>query len=52
MLVRSYHNFAWVGLFNGRSLTPNSEAELDAVLWSAIATVTSFPAHDLFSTFP
>jgi N-acyl-D-amino-acid deacylase len=51
MLVRSYHNFSWVGLFNGRSLTPNSEAELDAALWNALAGVTSFPAHDLFSTF-
>jgi len=52
MLVRSYHNFSWIGLFNARSLTPNSEAELDAVLWSALAGVTSFPTHDLFSTFP
>jgi N-acyl-D-amino-acid deacylase len=52
MLVRSYHNFAWVGLFNARSVTPNSEAELDAVLWNAINGVTSFPTHDLFSAFP
>jgi CubicO group peptidase (beta-lactamase class C family) len=51
MLVRSYHNFSWVGLFNARSLTPNSEPELDAALWKALAGVTSFPAHDLFSTF-
>ena len=53
MLVRSYHNFAWVGLFNARSFTPtsNSEPALDAALWSALAGVTSFPAHDLFSTF-
>jgi CubicO group peptidase (beta-lactamase class C family) len=51
MLVRSYHNFSWVGLFNARSLTPNSEAELDAALWNALAGATSFPAHDLFSAF-
>jgi N-acyl-D-amino-acid deacylase len=51
MLVRSYHNFSWVGLFNARSLTPNSEAELDAALWSALGGITSFPTHDLFSTF-
>ncbi len=51
MLVRSYHNFSWVGLFNARSLSPNSEAELNAALWSALAGVTSLPTHDLFSTF-
>jgi CubicO group peptidase (beta-lactamase class C family) len=51
MLVRSYHNFSWVGLFNARSVTPNSEAELDAALWNALGGATSFPTHDLFSTF-
>jgi N-acyl-D-amino-acid deacylase len=52
MLVRTYNNFVWIGLFNGRTVSPiNSEAELDAVLWSAFAGVTSFPTHDLFSTF-
>ena len=51
MLVRTYHNFSLVGLFNTRSLTANLEAELHAALWNALAGVTSFPAHDLFSTF-
>jgi CubicO group peptidase (beta-lactamase class C family) len=51
MLVRTYHNFSLVGLFNARSLTANLEVELDAALWNALAGVTSFPAHDLFSTF-
>jgi N-acyl-D-amino-acid deacylase len=51
MLVRTHHNFAWVGLFNTRSLTANLEAELDAALGAAFAGATSFPAHDLFSTF-
>ena len=51
MLVRSYHNFAWVGLLNSRSLTANLEAELDAALWAALAQSTSFPSGDLFSTF-
>ena len=51
ILVRSYHNFSWVALFNARA--GNSfDAELDAALWNALAGVTSFPAHDLFSTFP
>ena len=51
MLVRTYHNYSWVGLFNTRSLTANLEAELDAALAAAFAGVTSFPTHDLFSTF-
>jgi N-acyl-D-amino-acid deacylase len=52
MLVRTYNNMVWIGLFNGRTVTPtNSESELDATLWNARAGVTSFPTHDLFSTF-
>jgi N-acyl-D-amino-acid deacylase len=51
MLVRTYHNFAWVGVFNARSLTANLETELFNALWNAHAGATSFPAHDLFSTF-
>ncbi|HVE48071.1 MAG TPA: serine hydrolase domain-containing protein, partial [Casimicrobiaceae bacterium] len=51
MLVRTYHNFSMVGLFNARSVTPSSEAELYATLWNALAPITSFPTHDLFSTF-
>jgi N-acyl-D-amino-acid deacylase len=50
-LVRSYHNFSWVALFNARSWTPNFDNELNAALWDALAPVTTFPAHDLFSTF-
>src|SRR5687768_12238449 len=51
ILVRSYHNFSWVALFNARATTGNFDAELDAALWTALAQVTSFPTHDLFSTF-
>jgi CubicO group peptidase (beta-lactamase class C family) len=52
MLVRTYDNVAWIGLFNGRTVSPvNSEPELDAALWKAFAGVTSFATHDLFSTF-
>ena len=50
MLVRTYHDFSLVGLFNTRSLTANLEGELYAALWNALAGVTSFPTHDLFST--
>ena len=51
ILVRTYHNFAWVGLFNTRSLTANLEAEVDAALAKAFGGVTAFPTHDLFWTF-
>jgi N-acyl-D-amino-acid deacylase len=51
MLVRTYHNFSLVGLFNTRSLTANLEAELDAALRNGLAGVTSYPTHDLFPTF-
>ena len=50
ILVRSYHDFSWVALFNAR-IEPGFTSELDAALWDALARVTSFPTHDLFSTF-
>jgi N-acyl-D-amino-acid deacylase len=52
LLVRSYHNFSWVALFNARSTTGNFDGELDTALWNALAQVTTFPTHDLFSSFP
>ena len=52
MLVRTHNNVAWIGLFNGRTMSPtNSESELDATLWKAFTGVTSFPTHDLFASF-
>jgi N-acyl-D-amino-acid deacylase len=51
ILVRSYHNFAWVALFNARPATGNLDGELDSALWNALAHVTSFPTHDLFASF-
>jgi N-acyl-D-amino-acid deacylase len=50
MLVRSYYNISWVALFNAGA-PPKFNGELDAALWDALAGVTSFPTHDLFSTF-
>jgi N-acyl-D-amino-acid deacylase len=50
VLVRSYHNFSWVALFNARSWTANFDNELNAALWDALGRVTSFPTHDLFLT--
>ena len=51
LLVRSYHNFSWVALFNAYPNSGDFDTELDAALWKALADVTSFPAHDLFSSF-
>jgi N-acyl-D-amino-acid deacylase len=51
ILVRSYNNFSWAALFNARSETGNFDGELDAALWDALAQATSFPTHDLFSSF-
>ena len=50
LLVRSYYNVSWVALFNAGA--PNNlTSELDGALWSALSGITSFPTHDLFSTF-
>jgi CubicO group peptidase (beta-lactamase class C family) len=51
MLVRSYHNFSWVALFNAQP-GGTFNTERDAALWKALGEVTTFPTHDLFSTFP
>jgi N-acyl-D-amino-acid deacylase len=49
-LVRSYYNVSWVALFN--TPAPGSLiTELDAALWQALNGITSFPTHDLFSSF-
>ncbi len=50
MVVRSYYNISWVALFNAGAPS-KFNGELDAALWAALANVTSFPTHDLFSTF-
>jgi CubicO group peptidase (beta-lactamase class C family) len=51
MLVRSYYDdVSWAVLFN--TAAPGTFiTELEAALWSALGGVTSFPTHDLFSTF-
>jgi CubicO group peptidase (beta-lactamase class C family) len=57
MLTRAYNNTSWIALFNGNSLFSatqigNFDFELETALWDAIATVGTFPTHDLFSSFP
>ena len=49
ILVRSYHGFTWAAVFNARAA--NLDTELDQALWTALAGVSSFPSHDLFSQF-
>jgi N-acyl-D-amino-acid deacylase len=50
ILVRSYYNISWVALFNTGA--PNTfVGELDAALWQALNSITSFPTLDLFPTF-
>ncbi|NNC27671.1 beta-lactamase family protein [Longimicrobium terrae] len=51
ILVRSYHNFSFVALFNARTAGGTFDGELDTALWNSLASVTAFPTHDLFSTF-
>ncbi len=51
VLVRSYHNFSYVALFNARSDAGNFTSELEVTLWNGLSQVTTFPSHDLFSTF-
>jgi CubicO group peptidase (beta-lactamase class C family) len=57
LLVRAYERFSWVALFNANPLftaqppAADLKGELDAALWNALAHVTSYPTHDLFSTF-
>ena len=50
MLVRSYHNVSWVALFN-IGAPSGLVNELDAALWDALGTMTSFPTQDLFPSF-
>ena len=49
VLVRSYHGFTWAAVFNAR--TADLAIELDQALWTALAGVSTFPSHDLFSRF-
>ena len=49
ILVRSYHGFTWAAVFNAR--TANLAVELDQAMWTALAGVSAFPSHDLFSQF-
>jgi N-acyl-D-amino-acid deacylase len=56
LLVRPNERFSWVALFNANPLftakPPGADfkGELDATLWNALAQVTSYPTHDLFTT--
>jgi N-acyl-D-amino-acid deacylase len=57
LLVRLSERYSWVALFNANPLftakppAVDFKNELDAALWNALSHVTSYPTHDLFSTF-
>ena len=53
IVVRSYHGFAWVALFNARpSDRGGFGAEVDDLLWEAVGRVETWPEVDLFDRFP
>jgi CubicO group peptidase (beta-lactamase class C family) len=49
LLVRAYHGFTWAAVFNARTAT--LATEMDQAMWTALAGVSTFPSHDLFSQF-
>ena len=51
ILVRSYHGFTWAAVFNARAANLDLVVEVDKAMWIALAGVSAFPSHDLFSQF-
>lgn len=51
ILVRSYHGFTWVALFNARTPDLAFAREMDVAMWQALSEVSAFPSHDLFGQF-
>lgn len=49
LLVRQWDGMSWAVLFNQRSST---DREIDPAMHRAAATVTEWPADDLFASFP
>lgn len=49
ILVRSSDGITWAAVFNAR--TSNLVIEMDKALRTALADVSTFPSHDLFSRF-
>ena len=54
ILVRTGNGLAWAAAFNARAMVADSgfERQIDATLREAIAGVTEWPAHDLFTLTP
>jgi N-acyl-D-amino-acid deacylase len=50
LVVRTYHNYSWVGLFNSNSGGAKFDQDFDATMGKVLEEVT-FPSHDLFPTF-
>lgn len=54
LIVRTGTGLAWAVLFNARSMVSGStfEQEVDPAVWEAVAQVSTWPTHDLFSQYP
>ena len=48
LLVRTADDVSWAALFNHRPSDSGFWGAMDAALWDARATVTDWPAYDLF----
>ncbi|MEU4554465.1 serine hydrolase domain-containing protein [Micromonospora violae] len=52
LLVRTYHGMSWAVVFNQRDDPSGlSYGAIDSALWTASRAVTSWPSHNLWSTY-
>ena len=47
MMARIHNGMGWVMLFNSNPMSGKYYAEMDKLMWKAIANVSTWPAHDL-----
>ncbi|MGW5668344.1 serine hydrolase domain-containing protein [Micromonospora sp. NPDC003776] len=52
IMVRTYHGMSWAAVFNRRDDESGlSYGTIDSALWAASRAVTSWPTHNLWSTY-
>jgi CubicO group peptidase (beta-lactamase class C family) len=52
IMVRTYEGMSWAAVFNRRDDSSGlSYADIDPALWAAARAVTSWPTHNLWSTY-
>ena len=52
LIVRNYNGVAWAAFFNSQPLNVDAFVnELDNGMWTALASVTSWPSYDQFQSF-